>query len=80
MKATLDTLNELFRTDTLNPEDYYTISIWRNEIKLQGNYASNLVKKLKIDTGAKFTLDEVNGYVEGRFKTVGGTKIEIVLT
>ena len=76
MKETIKLFNRITR-NIINVEDFYAITIYGDEIRLQGNMNGESIQKY-----GKFCnvfVDTANGFVKGDRK-ISGIKINIVLT
>ncbi len=74
MKKTLRLLR--FLPEVIDMDAFYAISIWKNDIKLQGRYKSETVPKIAklINLG----IDPESGYIRG-IREVSGISISVTL-
>ena len=74
MKTQLKKLNRISKIECLNPDNYYTVRIYKGEIFLQGYYNSELALQLT-ELFGKGKLSVNNGYIDFH-----RSNIEITLT
>jgi hypothetical protein len=67
------------RLSLINVDLFYVISIWENEIDLQGKLSSELVRYCTSELGAKLEVNE-NGWLIGKVVSIelGTLKISLV--
>tara|TARA_R110002073_G_scaffold187147_1_gene345832 strand:- start:159 stop:407 length:249 start_codon:yes stop_codon:yes gene_type:complete len=82
MKKTNETFQYLVDNGFININDFYCITVWERELKLQGNYSSGLVKSFdSLDLGFDEITRSVDnlGYVTIEFMK-NDTPVHITLT
>lgn len=69
----------LNRLSLINVDLFYCVTIWQNEITLQGKMSSELVKYCKDELKIELTSNE-HGWLEGSSNTIELGNLKITLT
>lgn len=67
------------RLSFIDVDLFYTISIWRNEITLQGKLSSELIKYCTSELGVKLEANE-EGWLHGELNSIELGTLKVTLT